>query len=394
MNFDNYYYIGINQIHLFKIHLASNFYKVIPLKFLQMMKSINKNKLAFLLLLAFLYQIPFFSSLCAQDFSSNTKELPAPLFQSDEPLFLTLSMDIKTVIRDIEEKESHPAEISYTDQEGKEVKLPIKIKLRGNFRKDPVNCDFPPLRLNFSSTSVINTVFAGQDKIKLVTHCRSRKDLYEQNVLEEYLAYELYNLFTEESYLVRLVHLTYADTEGKIDTLEKMAFLIEPNQQMARRNDCELLKVKKIAQERTARQNMNVLSVFQYMIGNTDWSVSAMHNVVFLKEDPAALPIVVPYDFDWCGLVNAPYAVPAEHLPIESVSTRLYRGYCRPDAELQLVLDEFRQRREEIYHTCKSVPFLEEKDLNKIIKYMDQFFKTIENPKAVEVAFHQNCRTK
>jgi hypothetical protein len=204
----------------------------------------------------------------------------------------------------------------------------------------------------------------------------------------------LYNLFTEESYLVRLVHLTYADTEGKIDTLEKMAFLIEPNQQMARRNDCEFLRVKNIPQERTARQNMNVLSVFQYMIGNTDWSVSAMHNVVFLKEDPAALPIVVPYDFDWCGLVNAPYAVPAEHLPIESVSTRLYRGYCRPDAELQLVLDEFRQRREEIYHSCRSVPFLEEKDLNKTIKYMDQFFKTIENPKAVRVAFHQNCRTK
>ena len=394
MNSDNFYYIGINQIHLFLIHLASNFNKVIPLKFLQMMKSINKNSLVFLLLLVYICPIHSFSSLCAQDDPSNTKDLPSPLFQSDEPLFLTLSMDIKTVFRDIEEKESHLAEISYTDQEGKEVKLPIKIKLRGNFRKDPVNCDFPPLRLNFSSTSVINTVFAGQDKIKLVTHCRSRKDLYEQNVLEEYLAYKLYNLFTEESYLVRLVHLTYTDTEGKIDTLEKMAFLIEPNQQMARRNDCEFLKVKNIPQERTARQNMNVLSVFQYMIGNTDWSVSAMHNVVFLKEDPAALPIVVPYDFDWCGLVNAPYAVPAEHLPIESVSTRLYRGYCRPDAELQLVLDEFRQRREKIYHTCRSVPFLEEKDLNKAIKYMDQFFKTIENPKAVSMAFHQNCRTK
>ncbi len=47
-------------------------------------------------------------------------------------------------------KENHPAEISYTDQEGNEIKLPIKIKVRGNFRKDPINCDFPPLRLNFS----------------------------------------------------------------------------------------------------------------------------------------------------------------------------------------------------------------------------------------------------
>lgn len=358
------------------------------------MRSNYKYTLSFLFLLIMICPIRYYSWICAQDVSSESDVQPMPLFQSDKPLFLTLSMDVKTVIRDIEEKESHLAEISYTDQEGNKVKLLIKIKLRGNFRKDPVNCDFPPLRLNFSSTTVKNTIFEGQDKIKLVTHCRSRKDLYEQNVLKEYLAYRLYNLFTKESYKVRLVHLTYADTKGKIDTLKKMAFLIEPNQQMARRNDCEFLKVKNIPQERTARQKMNVLSVFQFMIGNTDWSVSAVHNVVFLKEDPAALPIVVPYDFDWSGLVNPPYAVPAEHLPIESVSTRLYRGYCRADSELQITLEEFRQRREEIYHTCRSIPFLAEKDLNKTMKYMDQFFKTIENPRAVEVAFHQNCRTK
>lgn len=358
------------------------------------MRSNYKYTLAFLFLFVLICPILTGTWICAQDVSSKSDVLPKSLFQSDEPLFLTLSMDVKTVIRDIEEKESHLAEISYTDQEGNNVKLPIKIKVRGNFRKNPVNCDFPPLRLNFSSSTVKNTIFEGQDKIKLVTHCRSRKDLYEQNVLKEYLAYKLYNLFTEESYCVRLVHLTYADTKGKIDTLEKMAFLIEPNQQLARRNDCEILKVEHLQQERTNRHKMNVLSVFQYMIGNTDWSVWALHNVIMLKENPTALPIVVPYDFDWCGIVSAPYAVPAENLPIESVRTRWYRGFCRPDAELQLVLDEFRQRREEIYHTCRNVPFLSEKDLNKTIKYMDQFFKTLENPRAVKVAFHQNCRTK
>jgi hypothetical protein len=358
-----------------------------------MMRSINKNNLAFLLLLVLICPIGSFSWLDAQDVSSNAGEPPLPLFQSDEPLFLTLSMDIKTVFRDIEEKEDHPAEISYTDQEGNEIKLPLKIKLRGNFRKDPTNCDFPPLRFNFSDSTVKNTIFDGQDKIKLVTHCRTRNDLYEQNVLKEYLAYKLYNLFTEESFSVRLVHLTYADTKGKLDTLEKMAILIEPNEQMTRRNGCEILEVEKISQERTNRHKINVMSVFQYMIGNTDWSVYALHNVVLLKEDPAALPIAVPYDFDWCGLVNAPYAKPAEQLAIESVTTRLYRGFCRPDQEVQLALDEFRQRKEEIYQTCKSVPFLTDKELSKIIKYMDQFFKTIENPKAVELAFHLNCRT-
>jgi hypothetical protein len=358
-----------------------------------MMRSINKNYVAFLSLLVLICPIRSSSWLYAQDVSSSTEDLPTPLFQSDETLYLTLSMDIKAVFRDREEEESHPAEISYTDQEGNEITLPIKIRVRGNFRKDPINCDFPPLRLNFSSSTVINTIFDGQDKIKLVTHCRSRKDFYEQNLLKEYLSYKLYNLFTEECFRVRLVHLAYADTRGKVDTLEKMAFLIEPNQQMARRNGCEILKVKNIHQTRTNKHKTTVMSVFQYMIGNTDWSVWVLHNIVLLKEDSTVLPIVIPYDFDWSGLVNPPYAIPAEFLPIESVRTRCYRGFCRPDAELQAALDEFKQRKDEIYQTCSSVPFLTEKELNKTIKYMDQFFKTINSPKAVEYEFHQNCRT-
>jgi hypothetical protein len=130
------------------------------------------------------------------------------------------------------------------------------------------------------------------------------------------------------------------------------------------------------------------------MIGNTDWSVWALHKVVLLKEDSMALPIVVPYDFDWCGMVNAPYAYPSEQLPIESVRDRLYRGFCRPDAELQPILDEFRQRREEIYQVCRDVPFLSKKELKKIIKYMDQFYKIIDNPRAVEYTFHRECRER
>jgi hypothetical protein len=339
-------------------------------------------------------QLQSLTRLYSQDVLSDGPDLPAPLFLSEDPLFLTLSMDIRTVIRDIEEEKSHWAEIRYTDPEGNEIILPIKIKVRGNFRKDPGNCNFPPLRLNFSNTTVLNTIFAGQDKVKLVTHCQSGKDRYEQNVLKEYMAYKLYNLFSEESFRVRLVHMTYADTEGRVDTLEKMAFMIEPKQQMARRNGCEIFNVKNVHQNRTHTSKTLIMSVFQYMIGNTDWSVYALHNVVLLKNNSLPLPIVVPYDFDWCGMVNAPYATPADNLPIESVTTRLYRGFCKPDDELQPILDKFKQRREEVYQTCRNVPFLSEKELSKILKYMDQFYKILDNPKAVDIAFHRECRER
>jgi hypothetical protein len=355
------------------------------------MRPIKRKILLFKLLLVII--IPVKSYLIdAQDIRPNSGEPPKSLFQSEELLYLTLSMDIKSVLSDREAEESHPAAISYIDTEGNNVTIPMKINVRGHFRKDRSNCDFPPLRLNFSDTAVINTIFEGQDKIKLVTHCRSRLELYEQNVLKEYLAYKLYNLFSKESYLVRLVHMTYADVKGKLDTLKKMAFLIEPTEQMAHRNGCEKLEVGNIHQTKTNQDKTTVMAIFQYMIGNTDWSVWAEHNTLLLIEDTSAVPIVVPFDFDWSGLVNAPYAIPAEFLPIPTVRTRLYRGFCKPDAELQPALDKFRQRKDEIYQRCKSVPFLSDKELKKALDYMDDFFKIIENPKKVELEIHGKCR--
>ena len=237
----------------------------------------------------------------------------------------------------------------------------------------------------------MNTIFEGQEKIKLVTHCRSRHTRYEQNVLKEFLAYKLYNLFAEESYFVRLARMTYADVLGKTDTITKLGFLIEPTSQMIDRNGCQKFIIDNILQSQTSKHKTTVLAIFQYMIGNTDWSVWHQHNIELLKEDTSAEPIVVPYDFDWSGLVDAPYAVPVGSLP--SVRTRYYRNFCITDAELQLALDEFRQNRDQIYQSCKSVPFLSARELKKTLKYIDGFFKTIENPKKVDSEFHLNCRT-
>jgi len=332
----------------------------------------------------------FYDMLEAQDIYPG-KDVPLEsLFRSDEPLHLTLTMDMKSVFSNREAEESHPAEISYADAEGNINNLPLKVNVRGGFRKDSVNCDFPPLRLNFSNTTVINTIFSGQDKIKLVTHCQSRLSRYEQNVLEEYLAYKLYNLFAEESFFVRLVQLTYADVSGKVDTLVKLGFLIEPISQMAKRNGCEKFVVNKIQQTETSKHKTTVLAIFQYMIGNTDWSVWNQHNLELLSKDTLSKPIVVPFDFDWSGLVDAPYAIPAGSLP--SVRTRMYRNFCITDAELQLALDEFRQQREKIYQTCRNVPYLSAKELKKTLKYMDDFFDIIENPKKVESEMHLKCR--
>ncbi|MFC2080639.1 hypothetical protein ACFLR8_00330 [Bacteroidota bacterium] len=319
---------------------------------------------------------------------------PGPLFETNEPLSLTLTMDIREVIGDTDDEQNqYPAEISYGSPGGDTIVVPLQIRTRGHFRKNPINCDFPPLRLNFSTVSAKNSIFEGQDKLKLVTHCRSRGTQYEQNVLDEYLAYRLYNLFTEESYRVRLVELTYADSDGKKDTLRKMAILIESAEQMALRNKSNYIEVKNVQQNKCDRQKTSVLSVFQYMIGNTDWSVPVPHNIDLLQKQPGIDPVAVPYDFDWCGMVDAPYAFPAENLGIDNVRTRLFRGYCRTNDEFELVFQEFRDKKDEIFNTIESVPHLNDRELEKVKKYIGQFYKILDNPKSVKNEFYNKCRT-
>ncbi|MCK4748538.1 MAG: hypothetical protein KAT15_15910, partial [Bacteroidales bacterium] len=214
-----------------------------------------------------------------------------------------------------------------------------------------------------------------------------------QNVLKEYLAYRLYNLFTEESYHVRLAELVYADSEGRRDTLRKMGFLIEPTEQMASRNQHTYIEIKNVQQVQCDSQKTIVLSVFQYMIGNTDWSVPVPHNIDLIQKQPGIAPVAVPFDFDWCGMVDAPYAVPAENLEINDVRIRLYRGYCRTEDEFEQVFRKFVEKKYEVYKTIESVPYLKDRERDKVHRYMDQFYETLENPKAVKKDFYKKCRT-
>ena len=339
-----------------------------------------------------------FLHISAQQQDTTHQEVFASsLFVSDEPLYLSLTMDIKAVLRDVGDNSSyHEARLNYISDSGENISIPVGIKPRGNFRKDPNNCDFPPLRLNFSKTGIENTLFENQNKLKIVTHCRSRRALFEQNVLKEFLAYRLYNLFTEESFRVRLLKITYVDSKGKLDEIEKVGFLIEPEKQMSARNHSEVMEVSTVHQERTDRHKITMLSVFQYMIGNTDWSTRSdegPHNVVLIRSHPGATPVAVPYDFDWSGLVNAPYAEPSPQLQIDNVTTRLFRGFCRTEEEFNMVFEEFRKREVDIYKTCRDIPFMENKQLIAAEKYIEGFFETLNDPRAIEREFYNNCRT-
>ena len=320
------------------------------------------------------------------------QEPPETLFDAEDPLELILEADLKPVLKDTDDDRPYrPARLWYLDEQRDTVSFDIGVKTRGHYRRIYLDCNVPPLRLNFKKKAVKNTVFHGQDKLKLVTHCRDNARAFQQYTLKEYLIYKAYNLITDNSFRARLVRITYVDTEDRRKTVTKYGFLIEDEDRLAERLGGRILKTGVIHQEATNKQQATVLAVFQYMIGNTDWSVPGHHNIKFVFVDPQRPPLTVPYDFDFAGLVNARYAKPDPRLQISSVRERLYRGYCRTEEEFQIAFAPFNEQKEAIYALFREFEYLDEKVGERSIKYLDDFYETINKPKGVKREFLSAC---
>ena len=324
-----------------------------------------------------------------------------PLFHSRTILDVRLAGEIRTIVRDIgkhvgdnefEGEEEHPAVWSFSDGDTTYA-FDVQVKTRGHFRRQRRNCNFPPLRINFKKGQVAGTVFENQDKVKLVTHCQDKRKEYEQFVLQEYLMYRTYNLLTDMSLRARLLRITYVDTTGARDSLTRYGFLLEDEDVMAARNggalsDMEPGRVHPLDLE---YRTTVLMSLFQYMHLNTDWSISGLHNIEILGPiDGMAYP--VPYDFDWSGIINTPYAKPDQSLRIRTVRDRVYRGFCRSETEFQEGFAKFNVVRDDIYQLYATQEGLEERRLRKIQQDLDKFYEIINDPGKVRREILGTCR--
>ena len=265
----------------------------------------------------------------------------------------------------------------------------IRVIARGVMRRQI--CYMPPLRLDFHTDSLSQLYKLGS--LKLVSSCNPN-DQYEQLLLKEYLIYKIYNLITEKSFRVRLLNLNYEDSRGKRKTISRHAYLIEDIKDLAKRNGCTTMKDLKVNGQSTDRNQYTIFAVFEYFIGNTDWGVSVNHNsaLIFPGNDSAGRPFVIPFDFDYSGLVDADYAVPDEGLAISNVRERLYRGYPRTMEELNDVFLIFNQQKEKIYSLINNFELLTVKNRKNIIDYLDDFYTTINDPGKVKDIFITKAR--
>lgn len=308
------------------------------------------------------------------------------LFEDSQVLELAISGDLGDLLKDKSDDPSYyPVKLSYTE-DGNEYEFPINAKTRGNFRRLIGRCKYLPLWLNFEDKSSEDFgIFKGQTKLKLTVPCKGEK-----YVLREWMAYRILNILTPMSFRVRLVKIILID-DNKVKDEPFYAFLLESEEELAARNKCIPVE-HKLKPQSLPKESFIRVTVFEYMIGNTDWSVEFMHNIKYIANDESGIPYPVPYDFDHSGLVSAPYAKPVNALGIRSVKERLYRGYCQDDLDSFLpIIQEFLVGKNAIYNLYNENPVLDKKEKEFSIKYLDSFYKIFEKDEKWRKYFSLPC---
>jgi hypothetical protein len=347
---------------------------------------------------AFLFSLALAVGLGASAFGPAAAQ-GAPLFSDTSEVPLTIEGPINTIVRTAAQSTAvHPATLIAGEQ-----RFNIELSARGLTRRTGGYCSFPPLRINFENNTLRGTLFQGQNHLKLVTRCRTGG---ENLVVLEYLIYRIYNELTPQSFNVRPVRVTYRDSEGRRREETQFGFLIEDVDDMAHRNHLVALDVQNGAVS-SAGLDANAAArdgLFQYMIGNLDWDMTSghpgddcCHNGKLLAATAAARTNVVPvpYDFDYSGFVNAPYAVPPAQLTdVHNVLTRYYRGWCRNNDQIPAAIEVFRARRAAITALIAGETRLPEARRRTAQNYIDAFYAVLDDPRRVQSQITGHCRER
>lgn len=321
----------------------------------------------------------------------------APLFADHSVLEVTIDAPLDALMDVRPDKAYLDGSFSYKEADGTERTFGLKLRTRGNYRRDKEHCDFAPIRLNFAKGQVKGTLFDGQDKLKLVTHCQNMDPAYEQLVVREYLAYRLLHELTPKSFATRLMRITYRNTTNKKERT-KFGFVIEDNDAVAKRNGMKVASVGLITTDYLEPEQAHLIYVFQYMIGNTEYSVirpepkkDCCHNADLMAPKGEAVYSPFAYDFDFSGLVNAPYAQPNPRYKLPNVRVRLYAGACKYDEQLKTTIAYFHEKKPALLRIIDELEPLSRISRSAARRYIEAFYDRISEPAKVQKWLIDKC---
>ncbi len=316
-----------------------------------------------------------------------------PLFRETAPLPFTLTADFGVINKDHnpESSKRYPGVLTAAGADGTPRAIDVQLSARGHFRRMARNCPMMPLRVEFPKRGLAGTAFEGQTTLKIGTGCADTGE-YEQITYREYLAYPLFNLVTPLSFRARLARGTYIDAKTHKRIANRAALFLEHDTDVARRAEGRSVELPRVAFKDLDPETLTRVMLYEYAIGNTDFSIYALHNVRLVQKPGIRPFFLVPYDFDLSGIVHAPYAAPDRRLGLKSVLDRLYRGPCRTVDEFDAAAAGFRARRADMLALLETIPELDRATRAEMKDYLEGFFQAIETREAIKKRFVNSCK--
>ena len=302
------------------------------------------------------------------------------LFLKNDPLSVKLRYSNKILRKETNDSTYIDSEIGYMTDDEEWDTLAVKIRARGNYRRE--NCYFPPVKMKIKKSTSAGTLFEGNKKLKLVLPCVLQSD-YNDKVLKEYMAYKFYELVAPYHFKTRLLEIDFTDEKGqKVKNYTIKGFFIEDIDRVKDR--CDGKQIKRSVHPLQQNDLCCVRNdFFQFMIGNTDYSLAYRHNEKLLFVDGNIFH--VPYYFDMSGLVDASYAVVSqvqgEVLSIEEVTKRLYRLFKLNPELYQTVRTEFLNNKSKMLAIVDDLEssFEDPKEFSQAKRFINDFFEVLAN---------------
>ena len=315
------------------------------------------------------------------------------LFTDTEIIDITIQIPLKKLMRQSKSAPNVGGSLEFDDGRS----IPMTCNKYGISRLR--ECELASLAFYVESDDVRGTLFEGQTVLRMVTPCRLRGN-YDTYTVLEYLVYRSYAVIADPAIRVRLVRVHFRDSEKPAKEQLGYAFFIEDIAHAAARNGQAWLDIQSQKLSDLDPAQLTVMTLFQYLIGNTDWSAvvgrpddRCCHNVAVFGHEEGGLNTVVPFDFDQTGIVDPPYAAPPDaSLGIRRVTDRKYRGLCVHNSELPGAIALFNRKRAELeaLFMDDSLPYA--KARQEALEYIAEFFETINDPRKLDKKILGDCR--
>ena len=288
----------------------------------------------------------------------------------EEGAKILLELDLDSLMDNRKNAEYIPATLS--DESGKSFTL--EVRTRGKFRRK--RCEIPPIKLKFSKDSLQEGQFNAMNEIKLVLPCADRSE-NDQLIVREYVAYRMYeSLNPDYSTRARLIRLHLKDHKKKRPK-KMFGLLVEHEEQVSTRTHCSIVQQWGVTPEQLDADFAALMALHQFFIGNTDWEIVSCRNIMLLQPPDSAKIIPVPYDFDFSGLVSAPYASPSAESGVLTVRDRFLMANGIDEQSLRNARDKFLAAKKTLYAWCQN-PNLSSESSEQMTVFLDTFFQAVE----------------